>query len=370
MRKVKFVDLDKQHAPLRPALFDAAKKVIESGAYIGGPEVKSFEKEMASWLGVEEICAAACATSGLFSVMKCMGIGVGDEVITTVHTAIATAEAISLTGAKVVFCDIGENSFNIDFEQAEKKVTSRTKAIMPVHLYGQPADIDKARAIAEKHKLFLIEDCAQAQGAKYKDKKVGTYGDAAVFSFFPSKNLGGFGDGGAVTAKNKDLLRKIRMFSNHGRESKYYHEFEGINSRLDALQAALLRVCLPHLDEWNMARRKAASWYDSRLKNIRQVKIPQVLPGTEPVYHLYVIIVPDREALIKYLKDNGIDTSIHYPYSLNVLPAYAHLKQGEGHFPRAEYACGHMLSLPISPAIAEDDVDYVCETVKRFFEGK
>ena len=368
MKKVKFVDFSRQHASIRTALVEAAKKVIESGNYIGGDEVKSFEKEMAQSIGVGEICGVACATSGLFSILKSCGIGPGDEVITTVHTAIPTVEAISLTGANVVFCDIAEGGFNIDLGQIESKITPRTKALITVHLYGQPLDLDKAMEICRKHKLFLLEDCAQAQGAEYRGRKVGSYGDAAAFSFFPSKTLGGFGDGGAVTAKDKDLLRKIRMFSNHGRESKYFHEFEGINSRLDAIQAALLRICLRELDGWNAKRREAASWYDAGLDGISGLKRPSVLPGTVPVYHLYAIMVPDREALKNYLNENGIESAIHYPYSLNVLPAYERLKQGKGHFPRAEYACEHVLSLPLYPGISRDEVDYVCETVKKFFK--
>lgn len=370
MKKIKFVDLSRQHAKIRSNLVEAATRVIESGNYIGGEEVKSFEKEMAAWLGVEEVCGVACATSGLFSILKGFGIGVGDEVITTVHTAIATAEAITLSGAQVVFCDIAKNSFNIDLDQVEKKITPKTKALIVVHLYGQPVDIDKALDICKRHKLLLIEDCAQAQGAEYKGKKVGTFGDAAVFSFFPSKTLGGFGDGGAVTAKDKTILRKIRMFSNHGRESKYYHEFEGINSRLDALQAALLRICLAQLDEWNEERRKAAKIYDKELQGINRLEIPTVLPGTTPVYHVYVIKVPDREALQKYLKDRGIETAIHYPYSLNVLPAYERLKQGKGHFPNAEYACEHVLSLPLYPYIPKEEVEQVCSEIRNFFASQ
>ncbi len=362
--------MSRQHASIRTELVETAGKVIESGNYIGGEEVKSFEKEMSKWLGVEEICGVACATSGLFSIMKGFGIGSGDEVITTVHTAIPTTEAISLAGAQVVFCDIAENSYNMDLDQIEKKITAKTKALIAVHLYGQPLDIEKAVNICKKHKLILVEDCAQAQGAEFKGKKVGTFGDAAAFSFFPSKTLGGFGDGGAVTAKDKSVLRKIRMFSNHGRESKYFHEFEGINSRLDSIQAALLRICLRVLHEWNGKRRDAAKYYDTGLKGIPELKMPQVLTGTTPVYHLYVISVPDREALKNYLKDNGIETAVHYPYSLNILPAYDRLGQGKGHFPKAEYACEHVLSLPLYPGIPKDEIDYVCEKVRDFFNGR
>lgn len=364
---VPFVDFKRQHASINAALHEAAIRVIDSAHYIGGGEVSGFEKEMAQWQGVPEICGVACATSGLFATLKCMGIGPGDEVITTVHTAIATAEAISLTGAKPVFCDIAEGGFNLDISEIEKKITPRTKALLPVHLYGQPLDIDAIVAIARKHKLHLIEDCAQAQGARTQGRLVGTIGDAAVFSFFPSKNLGGFGDGGAVSARNPELMKKIRMFSNHGRTKKYLHEFEGINSRLDAMQAALLRVCLPHVHEWNSQRRQAAARYNEQLAGIPGLVLPGTLPGTEPVFHVYVVVVPDSEALQEHLKKQGIETGVHYPYPLNTQPAYAHMNQGAGHFPRAEYACSHMLSLPVFPSITTAEIDAVCNAVKAFF---
>jgi dTDP-4-amino-4,6-dideoxygalactose transaminase len=365
--KVPFSDLGRQHEPIKKALHDAAIRVIDSCHYIGGEEVAAFEKDMAVWQGVPDVCGVACATSGLFATLKGHGIGAGDEVITTVHTAIATAEAITLTGARVVFCDLQPGYFNLDPAQIQKKITPRTKAIVPVHLYGQPADMDAIMEIAANHRLLVIEDCAQAQGARHRGRRVGTIGDAAVFSFFPSKNLGGFGDGGAVTAKNPDILKKIRMFSNHGRTQKYLHEFEGINSRLDALQAALLRICLPLVDEWNAKRRQVARSYAEGLNGVKQVTLPKELANTEPIYHVYCIVVPDREALQAHMKKQGIETGVHYPYSLNVLPAYAYLKQGAGSFPLAERACQHMLSLPMFPAMTKDEAGAVCAAVKQFF---
>jgi len=367
MTKIPFIDFGRMYDPLREQLHKAALEVIDSGRYIGGEQVKGFEREMASWLGVEQVCGVSCATMGLFALLKSMGIGPGDEVITTVHTAIATAESVSHTGAQVIFCDIKEGYFYLDPHEVERKITPRTKAIIPVHLYGQSADMDGILSIAKRHSIAVIEDCAQAQGAQYRGRMAGTLGDAAVFSFFPSKTLGGFGDGGAVTARDPALMKRVRLFSNHGRESKYLHEFEGINSRLDAIQAALLRVLLPHLDEWNEQRRIAAKWYDEGLSGLKEIAVPRALPDTLPVYHVYVCLTPDRDALIKHLHENGIETGIHYPYSLNVLPAYAHLGQGAGSYPRAEYACAHMLSLPLHPAIAQAEVQQVCETIKKFF---
>jgi dTDP-4-amino-4,6-dideoxygalactose transaminase len=367
MRNIPFVDLKRQYAPLLDALHQTACRVIDSCKYIGGKEVRAFEQEMAAWLGVDDVCGVACATAGLFAVLKCLGVGPGDEVITTVHTAIATTEAISLTGAKIVFCDIQPGYFNINPAEIEKKITERTRVLLPVHLYGQPADMDAILTIAKKYNLYVVEDCAQAQGARYGGQRVGTLGDAGVFSFFPSKNLGGFGDGGAVIARDQKLLKKIRMFSNHGRESKYLHEFEGINNRLDAIQAALVRVCLPYLDEWNEKRQLASSWYAEGLASIEEVILPRALPNTEPVYHLYVILVPDREALRVYLTECGIETGIHYPYSLNTLAAYAYLQQGKGSFPLAEHACKHMFSLPMFPSITQEETDSVCSAIRKFF---
>ena len=365
--KVPFADLARLHAPIREELHRVAREVIDSGRYIGGREVSAFEAEMAAAQGVPALCGVGCATSGLFALLKGLGVGPGDEVVTSVHTAIPTAEAISLTGARVVFCDLEPDSYSLDPRQVARAITPRTKALLPVHLYGQPVDMDAILSIAREHGLPVVEDCAQAQGARYKGRLVGTLGDAAAFSFFPSKNLGGFGDGGAITARDPQVLRRARMFCNHGRESKFDHEFEGMNSRLDALQAALLRVALPHLEEWNELRRRAAAWYDERLAAVEPVTTPKVLPGTTPVYHLYAILAPDRDALAAHLAAQGIETGIHYPRSLNLLQAYAHLGLGQGSFPRAEYVCGHVLSLPMHPMISEREVDRVCEAMRGFF---
>ena len=367
---IPFVDIQRFHAPIRAALHAAAIRVIDGGKYIGGEEVKRFEQEMAAGLGVPEVCGVACATSGLFAVLKCLGIGPGDEVITSVHTAIATAEAISWTGAQVVFGDVQPDFFFLNPQEAEKRITPRTRAIIPVHLYGQPVDLEAFQGLARAHDLFLVEDCAQAQGARYRGRPVGTGGDASVFSFFPSKNLGGFGDGGAVVARNPALMKRIRMLSNHGRATKYEHEFEGINSRLDALQAALLRVCLPRVEEWNARRRQIAQWYDAGLTGIEPVQVPRIWPETEPVYHVYVIRAPRRDALQAFLKERQIETGIHYPFSLNLQPAYARLKQTAGFFPQAESVCQQVLSLPMHPAVSEAEVEQVCEAIRAFYSRR
>ncbi len=366
-KRIPFVDLERQHAPIREELRKAALRVLEGGRYIGGPEVAGFEKEMAQWLGVDEVCGVSCATMGLFSILKSMGIGPGDEVITTAHTAIATAEAVSLTGARVIFADLAEESCNLDPADVERRITDRTRAVIAVHLYGIPVDMDALLGVTAEHGLRLVEDCAQAQGARYRGRRLGTFGDAAIFSFFPSKNLGGFGDGGAVTARDPALLKKIRMFSNHGREQKFIHEFEGINSRLDAIQAALLRVCLPHLDTWNGRRREVAGRYDRALGEIGEITIPLVPADAEPVYHVYGILVPDRDDMASYLKERGVATGLHYPYSLNVQPAYAAAGYHRGTHPRAEYFCDHELSLPMYPDMTEDESEYVCACIREYF---
>ena len=366
MELIKFVDIGRFHLPLRNKLHEAAIRVIDSGAYIKGPDVKIFEANLAQWMGVEEVCGTACGTSALWAALKGLGVKAGGEVITTVHTAIATAEAITLCGATPVFCDLEPGYFFLSAQEVEKKITPRTQAIVPVHLYGQPVNLDDFLELGRKYGIPVIEDCAQAQGARYKGKYVGTQSDAAIFSFFPSKNLGGFGDGGAFTTKDLDKMNWMRMFSNHGRSEKYDHEFEGINSRLDTLQAALLNVCLPYLDQWNESRRQVALWYDEGFADVEEVTIPQVLPETEPIYHVYVVLVPDRDGLREYLRANQIQTGIHYPIPLSLQQAYSYLNQGAGSFPLAEEACARMLSLPMHPALDREEVERVVDTVKEY----
>jgi dTDP-4-amino-4,6-dideoxygalactose transaminase len=365
---VPFADLKRMRESVRVRLHQAACRVIDSGHFIGGEEVKGFEREMAQWLGVHEVCGVSCATMGLYTVLKCAGVGPGDEVVTTPHTAIATAEAITMAGAQIVFADIEQGLYTLDPRAARAKISPRTRAIIPVHLYGQPTDMKAFLELARQYKLLLIEDCAQAQGAKYQDQFVGTLGDAAVYSFFPSKTLGGFGDGGAVVAKDEKLASKIRMFANHGRTSKYLHEFEGTNSRLDAIQAAMLRVCLPELDEWNRQRRETAEWYREELAEVTQIRLPKVRPDVEHVFHVYVILTPQRDLLQKYLKEHGVETGIHYPYALNVLPAYERLNQGRGSFPVAEECCDQALSLPLFPSITRAEVARVGQAVREYFK--
>ena len=367
MKQIPFLNLSVQHAPIKEAVMKRFEKILDNSAFINGPDVTEFEDALAKWLAVKDVVGVSCATSGLYAALRMLGIGPGDEVITTAHTAIPTAEAITMTGADVVFCDIYLSTCNMDPNQAQKLITSKTKAIVVVHLYGQPTDLDAFVDIAKKHNLYLIEDCAQALGAKYCSKHVGTIGDVGVYSFFPSKPLGGIGDGGAVIAKDADLLNRIRMFCNHGRRDKFNHEFVGVNSRLDTFKAAMLTIALPYLNEWNQKRRDIAGQYEKGLKNISEIEIPQTLTSISPVWHVYAIRIPDRKPFQEYLKQNGVATGVHYPFALNLQPAYAHLDKGPGSFPFAEYHCAHTVSLPMHPNMTVEDVEYVAETIRKFF---
>jgi dTDP-4-amino-4,6-dideoxygalactose transaminase len=367
MAQIPFLDLKRQYAPYLDELKQAAASVLAQCDFIGGNAVGEFEHALAAYLSVEETVGVGAATGGLFAALKCLGIGPGDEVITTAHTAIATAEAITLTGARVVFADIDPQTYLLDPEQVVRRITPRTKAVIPVHLYGHPADMTQFQQIAQQYRLACIEDCAQAIGARYQGSPVGTLGDVGVYSFFPSKNMGGFGDGGAVVARDPKLRKRIRMYCNHGREDKYLHEFEGTNSRLDTLQATLLRINLRHLEPWNQQRRQAAALYEAQLTTVPQVQRPVELADCEHVYHLYVIQVPDREALAAHLQRDGIQTGLHYPQALHTQPAYRYLEQGAGSLPVAEHACAHILSLPISPVITPAEIAYICRSIAAFF---
>ena len=367
--QVPFVDLQRQYSPVMERILEKITDVVSSCRFIGGEEHDLFLDELSAWWGVRGAIGVSSATLGLYAALKSMGIGRGHEVITTAHTAIPTSEAITMTGADVVFCDIDPGTFVLDVSRIPALITRRTRAIIPVHLYGQPVDMDRLMNLAREHDLLVIEDCAQAQGARFNGKMAGTMGHASVLSFFPSKNLGGIGDGGAVTARDPEILEYIRMFCNHGRKKKYMHEFEGTNARLDNIKAAMLRITLPLLDEWNSRRREAAGWYHESLSDIDRITLPVVDERCEHVFHLYVILAPDRENLASHLRAKGIKTGLHYPSSLNLLPAYRHLNQGPGSFPVAEDVCSRVLSLPIFPGITREEVDFVCREIKSYYAG-
>ena len=364
--KIPLVDLKVQYESIKEEILEAINKVINNSAFIGGSFLEQFETNFAKFCEVNNCIGVGNGTDAIFIALKSLGIGQGDEVITAANSFIATSEAISLTGARVVFCDVNENNYNIDTGLIEDKITKKTKAIIPVHLYGQPADMDKIMEIAEKYSLSVVEDCAQAHGARYNGKRVGTFGIASCFSFYPGKNLGAYGDGGAIMTNDKVLADKMRMFANHGRSEKYNHEFEGVNSRLDGIQAAILSVKLKHLEEWNSKRNKNAGIYNEKLKNIENIITPVITEDRVHVFHLYVIRLKERDRLKKFLADNNIFCGIHYPIALPNLKAYKYLGHKPEDFPVSSKLQGEILSLPMFPELTEEKIEYVANRINLF----
>lgn len=364
---IQFVDLNAQYETIKDDIESAIKDVISRTAFIGGKYLKTFEESFAEFCGVKHCIGVGNGTDSLFIALKTLGIGAGDEVITVANSFIATSEAITQTGAKVVFADINPQTYNIDTQKIEEKITNRTKAIIPVHLYGQPADMDPILALAKKYNLKIVEDAAQAHGAKYKGKTIGSLGDVASFSFYPGKNLGAYGDGGAIVTNNDLLAKKARMFANHGRIDKYDHEIEGVNSRLDGLQAAILSVKLKHLDTWSEARRRNAYLYNECLKGSGLVT-PVEIADVKAVYHLYVVRTKKelRQKLQEHLNSKGISTGIHYPIALPNLKAYAHLNHTREDFPEAAKASEEIVSLPMYPELSEGQIQYIAQQIKEF----
>ena len=333
-------------------------------AFIGGDELRAFESEFAAYCGVNAAVGVGNGTDALYLALRALGVGPGHEVITVAHTFIATAEAISLTGALPVFVDIREDTMLMNPDVLESAITPRTRAIVPVHLYGQPCEMDRIMEIARRHNLKVVEDAAQAHGARWRGRRVGSIGDAACFSFFPGKNLGAYGDAGGVVSQDEELVRRIRMLANHGRQDKYLHQTEGVNSRLDNLQAAVLRVKLQHLDEWNAARRSVAQRYLDLLKDSDAV-LPAVHRDTEPVWHLFVVRVFERDDVWKQLNERGIGAGIHYPVPLHRQPAYKHLGQAAGSLPVTERVASRVVSLPIYPELTTEMIAAVSRTLMQ-----
>lgn len=367
--KVPFADLKPQYYEIKDEIDKAIAAIAANTSFIGGKPVKEFEQALAASFSRKFACGVANGTAALSITLRSLGIGPNDEVITTVHTAIPTAEAIVLAGGKVVFCDI-DDTYNIDPEAIEAAITPHTKALLPVHLYGMPANLKEIKAIADKHSIPLIEDCAQAQGAEYEGKRVGTFGLAGCLSFFPSKNLGCWGDGGAVVTDDPAVDKYVRMYSNHGRMDKYLHEFLGANERLDALQAAILNEKLKKVDEWNARRRVVAEWYSEMLQDVSQIVLPKTTVNGTPIWHLYVILVEDRDSFMKYLSDQGISTGLHYPLPLHLQPAFDYLGFKKGAFPVAEKVTAQCVSLPMYPQMSREEVQYVCQHIKEYFDGR
>ena len=366
--KVPFVDLKTQYTKIREEIEAKVHQVLEDTTFILGPEVTQFEQEFASFLCAKHVAGVANGTDALLLTLKALGIRSGDDVIIPANTFVATAEAIVHASARPVLADINPQTYNIDVEQIEGHITSRTKAIIPVHLYGQPADLGPIQAIAEHYGLHVIEDAAQAHGAEYRGQRVGSLGHAACFSFYPSKNLGACGDAGAVVTNDDQLARTVRKLRDHGSSDKYRHDLVGYNSRLDTLQAAVLLIKLRHLDEWNQTRRENAQLYDELLSEIPGIVAPTIVERTRHVYHLYVVRVEigTRDELRQYLQARGIQTGIHYPMPLHLTAAFRHWQYEENHFPVAERCAKQILSLPMYPELERKQIKYVAEQIFNY----
>ena len=363
---VPFVDLKSQYSALKSEIDPAIQAVINETAFIGGKYVEAFEKAYAEKYGVKHCVSCANGTDAIYITLKALGIGPGDEVITVANSWISTSETITQAGAKPVFVDIDEY-FHIDPAQIEAKITGKTKAVIPVHIFGQPVDIKAVKAICDKHHLHLIEDCAQSHFAMVQGQKAGTFGIAGTFSFYPGKNLGAYGDAGAIVTNDDELARNARLYANHGSLQKHIHEVEGINSRLDSIQAVVLSAKLKHIDDWNKARNAHALQYNSLLAGLDGVKCPKLRPDTFHIFHLYVIRTRRRDDLAAFLKTKGVFTGIHYPTALPFMPAYRYLKHKPSDFPVAYECQDQILSLPMYPELSEEQVAYVADSIKEFF---
>jgi len=373
---MQFLDLKKQYQSIKKEIDQAVKNTLDNCNFILGPEVEKLENNVAKYCDVKYGIALNSGTDALLLSLRALGIKSGDEIIVPSFTFIATAEVVALLGAKPVFADINPKTFNIDSGKIEKLITKKTKAIIPVHLFGLMAEMDEIMKIAKKHKLRVIEDAAQAIGAKYlpagkhgRKKSVCSFGDCGCLSFFPSKNLGGYGDGGMVVTNNKKLAEKIRILRAHGTKRKYYHQIIGTSSRLDALQSAVLNVKLKHLDKWTKARQKNAIYYTQKLKNIKEINVPAFPYPVFHVFNQYTIRTEKRDQLQKYLTRNGIPTQIYYPFPLHIQPAFRYLGYKKGSLPETEKACREVLSLPIYPELTRKEQNYIIKKIKEFYKA-
>lgn len=367
--KIPLVDLKAQYATIRNEVDAAMQRVLDSTAFILGPEVRVFEEAFAAYCGAAHCVGLSSGTAALELALRALGVGPGDEVITVAHTFIATAEAISAVGATPIFVDVDPCTYTLAPAALEGAITAQTRAVIPVHLYGLPADMARINAIAEAYRLPVIEDAAQAHGAELGGTRVGTLGTMACFSFYPGKNLGAYGDAGALTTNDPALAESVRLLRNHGRREKYLHEVIGFGERLDTLQAAVLQAKLPHLPAWTEARRQLAQRYSEGLAGLSLV-LPAFAPEANPVWHLYVVRTERRDALLDWLKTNGVEAGVHYPVPLHLQSAYAHLGYGPGAFPVTEEVARTCLSLPIYPEMTAEQQDRVIDLVRRFMQGE
>ena len=363
--QIPLVDLKAQYLSIKKEIDEAIQRVLNKCNFIMGDEVKIFEEELASFCSAKYAIGVSSGTDALFLSLKAINIQPGDEVITVPNTFIATTEAITMAGGKIIFVDIDEETFNIDTSKIKSTITNKTRAILPVHLYGQPAYMYPIIDLAKKYNLKVIEDAAQAHGAEYNNKRVGALGDIGIFSFYPGKNLGAYGDAGAVVTNDPDISNKIAMLRNHGRTKKYEHEYEGYNCRLDTLQAAVLRVKLKYINSWNEARRNHASSYRKLLQNT-DIILPTEQNDNKHIYHIFAVRVADRDNLLNKLKNEGIGAGIHYPIPLHLQPAYRYLGYKKGDFPTTEKCAREIISLPMYPELDEGKIKKIAEVINKF----
>lgn len=362
---IQLIDLARQYNNIKDEIKKAIDDVLESHSFILGEYVSKFENKFAKLHGAKYCSGCSNGTSALFLALKAMGIKNDDEVLTVPNTFIATAEAICHVNAKPVFVDIDYDTYNMDVTKLESYITDKTKAIIPVHLYGNPVNMDAVMKIAKKHNLKVLEDCAQAHLTSYNNKKVGSFGDAGTFSFFPGKNLGAFGDAGAVITNSLNIEDQVRKLLNHGRAKKYYHEIVGYNERMDGLQASVLLVKMQYIEEWTKRRSEIAKLYDKLFGNNPTIKIPVSQENSDRAYHLYVIQVGNRQEVMEYLKSKGIVTSIHYPVPLHLQPAFEFLGYKKGDFPEVENIANRIVSLPLFPELNNDEVEFIADEVNK-----
>lgn len=363
---IPFLELLPTYKELKPELDDAYRRVMDSGWYLLGKETEAYEAEFAEYCGTRHCVTTGNGLDALHLILRAAGVGPGDEVIVPAMTFIATWLSVSYAGATPVPVDVRLDTCNLDAELLEAAITPRTKAIIPVHLYGQPSDMDAIKAVADRHDLLVFEDAAQAHGARYKGTRTGGLGEAAAFSFYPGKNLGAFSDGGAVTTNDENLANAVRSLRNYGSPKKYHHEVQGINSRMDELQSAFLRVKLRYLDEWNARRSRLADIYLKELEHEQDLTLPMVPDWADPAWHLFVVRHPQRDALQQHLADNGIQTLIHYPIPPHMSGAYKEQDYLPNSFPISEATAAEVFSLPIGPQIGEEAVEVVSENIRNF----
>lgn len=372
MKKIQMVDLYRQYLKIKPEVDASVQKVIDSSEFIKGTKVREFENNLSNYLNVKNVINCGNGTDALQIALMASGLKPGDEVITTPFTFVSTVEVIALLGLVPVFSDVEESSFNIDPAKIEKAISPKTKAIIPVHLFGRPADMQRILAISKKYNLFIIEDAAQSTGANYlfsdgTKVKTGTIGNIGCTSFFPSKNLGCFGDGGAIFTNDNEIGEKLRIIANHGMKNRYHYDEIGVNSRLDTVQAAILNVKLKYLDNYNKLRRNAAKFYNNKLKEISQIVTPSL--DEESVFHQYTILIKDnsRDNLKNYLESKKIPSAVYYPLPLHLQKAYQILGYKKGDFPVAEYLSSHVLSLPMHTELDVDQLNYICDCISEFY---